>query len=471
MTELSARARPLAATSRWLGLRAYLPGLMIGLLLCAAGSSLPAQAADKPDNSKTETTKGDLEQVKEKIQQLATALKASRVAKQDAHEALKASETAISASRKKLREIQDAQLENRSKLQELQKQLTQLQRQVNQQRNTLGAQLNHQYRHGNNSPLQMLLQQQDPASTSRNLQYLSYLTTAHQQQILSLQNNQEAVDKVRADTTEQLHETERLASQYSETTQKLEGEKSRRTEALNELSKQIETQEQQMARLKKDEEALSQLFQRLVAEAKKREQEALAKAKREKEAAAKKLAEQGRNKKKPAGRTFEHTPQTSVEETESSSQGNTVVAKNETLPEANAIRENFAQLRGRLRLPVRGDVINRFGTARADTGVNWKGIFIRATEGSEVKAVAAGQVVFADWMRGFGNLIVVDHGNGYMSLYGNNEALYKSSGQSVKSGDTLAAVGNSGGNAENGVYYELRRNSVPFDPLQWSSVR
>jgi len=74
-------------------------------------------------------------------------------------------------------------------------------------------------------------------------------------------------------------------------------------------------------------------------------------------------------------------------------------------------------------------------------------------------------------MRGFGNLIVIDHGNGYMSLYGNNEALYKSSGQSVKSGDTIAAVGNSGGNAENGVYYELRRNSIPFDPLQWSTVR
>nr|WP_292781168.1 peptidoglycan DD-metalloendopeptidase family protein [Methylophilus sp. UBA6697] len=429
---------------------------------------MPVHAAA---NDKTETTKGDLEQVKEKIQQLANALKASRVAKQDAHEALKASETAISSSRKKLREIQDAQQDNRGKLQDLQKQLSLLQRQVNQQRHTLSEQLNQQYRHGNNSPLQMLLQQQDPANTTRNLKYLGYLTAAHQQQIQSLQDNQEAIDRVRSATTEQLHETERLANQYSETTQKLEGEKSRRTEALNELSKQIETQEQQMVRLKKDEEALSQLFQRLLAEAKKREQEALAKAKREKEAAAKKAAELARSKKKSGGRTFEHAPQTNVDDSESNTPNNTVVAKNETLPEYNANKENFSQLRGRLRLPVRGDVINRFGTARADTGVSWKGIFIRAKEGSEVKSVAGGQVVFADWMRGFGNLIVVDHGNGYMSLYGNNEALYKSSGQSVKSGDTIAAVGNSGGNAENGVYYELRRNSIPFDPLQWSTVR
>ncbi|QDC45282.1 hypothetical protein FIU00_02725 [Methylophilus medardicus] len=440
----------------------------MGCLACWISTAPLLAVAASSD--KTESTKGDLEQVKEKIQQLANALKASRVAKQDAHEALKASETAISSSRKKLHDIQEAQLENRSKLQDLQKQMSLLQRQVNQQRQSLSQQLNQQYRHGNNGPLQMLLQQQDPANTSRNLAYLGYLTAAHQQQIQTLQNNQEAIDRVRAATTEQLHETERLASQYSETTQKLEGEKSRRTEVLNELSKQIETQEQQMSRLKKDEEALSQLFQRLLAEAKKREQEAIAKAKREKEVAAKKAAELAR-KKKTGGRTSERAPQTNVDESEPANQNSTVVAKNETLPEYSAIKENFAQLRGRLRLPVRGDVINRFGTARKDTGVSWKGIFIRAQEGGEVKSVAGGQVVFADWMRGFGNLIVIDHGNGYMSLYGNNEALYKGAGQSVKSGDTIAAVGNSGGNAENGVYYELRRNSIPFDPLQWSSVR
>ncbi len=440
------------------------------VLLIAAPMLAVAASSDKAD-----AAKGDLEQVKEKIQQLANAIKASQLAKQDANEALKASETAISASRKKLREIQDAQQENRGKLQDLQKQMSLLQRQVNQQRELLSQQLNQQYRHGNNSPLQMLLQQQDPANTTRNLKYLGYLTAAHQQQIQSLQDNRDAIERVRTATTEQLHETDRLANQYSDTTHKLVNEKSKRAEALTQLSKQIETQEQQLVRLKKDEEALSKLFQRLAAEAKKREQEAIARAKREKAAAAKRSAELAR-KKKSGGRTFEHSSQAKVDaqkgdESESESQSSTVIAKNDTLPEYNASKENFAQLRGRLRLPARGEVINRFGSARADTGVSWKGLFIRAKEGSEVKSVAGGQVVFADWMRGFGNLIVVDHGNGYMSLYGNNEALYKSSGQAVKSGDTIAAVGNSGGNAENGVYYELRRNSVPFDPLQWSSVR
>jgi murein hydrolase activator len=103
--------------------------------------------------------------------------------------------------------------------------------------------------------------------------------------------------------------------------------------------------------------------------------------------------------------------------------------------------------------------------------VTWKGLFIRAKEGASVKSVATGRVVFADWMRGFGNLIIIDHGSGYMSLYGNNQAIFKNVGEEVQGGDSIAAVGNTGGNESNGLYYELRSQSVPFDPLKWSSIR
>jgi len=120
---------------------------------------------------------------------------------------------------------------------------------------------------------------------------------------------------------------------------------------------------------------------------------------------------------------------------------------------------------------VRGEVTNRYGAARKDTGLSWKGLFIRAPEGAEVKSVAKGSVVFADWLRGFGNLIIIDHGDGYMSLYGNNQSLLKNLGDDVKGGDTIAAVGNTGGNESAGLYFELRRRSQPFDPLSWSVVR
>lgn len=148
-----------------------------------------------------------------------------------------------------------------------------------------------------------------------------------------------------------------------------------------------------------------------------------------------------------------------------------ILAKNEETPDNSNSGQNFSSLRGKLKLPVRGELINRFGSIRPDSGVSWKGLFIRANEGAEVKSVASGQVVFADWMRGFGNLVIVDHGSGYMSLYGNNQAVLKHVGDEVDAGDTIASVGNSGGNESNGLYYELRLQSKPFDPLSWSLVR
>ena len=120
-------------------------------------------------------------------------------------------------------------------------------------------------------------------------------------------------------------------------------------------------------------------------------------------------------------------------------------------------------------MPVKGVVSNKFGSARPDSTVLWKGLFLRAAANQPVKAVAAGRVVFADWLRGFGNLLILDHGKGYMSLYGNNETLYKQVGDVLRGGDTIAAVGNSGGNEESGLYFELRHEGQPMDPMKWIS--
>ena len=94
-------------------------------------------------------------------------------------------------------------------------------------------------------------------------------------------------------------------------------------------------------------------------------------------------------------------------------------------------------------------------------------MFIKAPEGADVKAVAAGRVVFANWMRGFGNLIIIDHGGEYLSIYGNNQSLLKHAGDVVKSGDPVANAGNTGGNEESGLYFELRHLGKAFDPASW----
>ena len=121
-------------------------------------------------------------------------------------------------------------------------------------------------------------------------------------------------------------------------------------------------------------------------------------------------------------------------------------------------------------MPVRGELIGRFGTQHAGA-VSAKGVFIRTAESEQVRAIAPGRVVYADWMRGCGNLLIVDHGEGFLSIYGNNESLLKQTGDPVTLGEALAIAGHSGGNEETGLYFELRHLGKPFDPIGWVKVK
>jgi septal ring factor EnvC (AmiA/AmiB activator) len=125
----------------------------------------------------------------------------------------------------------------------------------------------------------------------------------------------------------------------------------------------------------------------------------------------------------------------------------------------------FASLRGKMNAPVNGKVVARFGAKRDE--VSWKGVFINTAEGAEVRAVAAGRVVVAKYMRGFGNLVVIAHGTEYLTVYGNNQALLKHVGDAVKAGESIASAGNTGGNEESGLYFELRFQGKALDPASW----
>jgi len=129
--------------------------------------------------------------------------------------------------------------------------------------------------------------------------------------------------------------------------------------------------------------------------------------------------------------------------------------------------EELSQYKGKLPLPVEGRVSNQFGSRRPESTLSWTGWFIRATPKQPVQAIAPGRVVYADWLRGFGNLLIIDHGRGFMSLYGNNQTLYKQVGDALRTGDLIAAVGNSGGNEDSGLYFELRFKGQPINPNSW----
>jgi septal ring factor EnvC (AmiA/AmiB activator) len=134
-------------------------------------------------------------------------------------------------------------------------------------------------------------------------------------------------------------------------------------------------------------------------------------------------------------------------------------------------KEPFSALRGKLSLPVRGELTGRFGAPRGAAGLEAKGVFIRAPEGRPVRAIAGGQVVYADWMRGFGNLLIVDHGESYLSIYANNESLLKELGDAVAPGEPIATTGSSGGNEQSGLYFEMRHLGRAFDPLRWVKLK
>jgi septal ring factor EnvC (AmiA/AmiB activator) len=144
--------------------------------------------------------------------------------------------------------------------------------------------------------------------------------------------------------------------------------------------------------------------------------------------------------------------------------------RNDKIPEPGA-DNSLSGLKKGLRLPIRGELANRFGAQRSDGGPPWKGLFIRSPAGQEVRAVAPGRVVFADWLRGFGNLLIIDHGKAYLTIYGNNESVLKQVGDTVSTGDAVATVGASGGNMESGLYFEIRHEGKAFDPMRWVSLK
>ena len=412
---------------------------------CFAGNGFAAKKID--------VAKEDLGDIQQKIKQLKEELDNNQAAHKDATDALKDSETAISAANLKLHEINQQKNKNKTQLNLLKKQSLNINDKLSAQQQQLSNLLRNQYKYGNQSYTQLILQDKNPSEIARDVQYFSYIAKAHAKVIDDMQGNLVKVKNLNEKTTNALQEVADLKAKQEAEKITLLAQSREKSKVVKSLSSQIASQRNQIDKLKRDEKSLSNLVERLakiVPPVLKHK-----KTKKTKQNSAQDIDIADNSDEKPA-------------DSGKDSKQKTVIANNETLPNNDFAGINFASLRGKLRLPVRGEVTNRFGASREDTGVSWKGLFIKAGEGSDVKSIADGRVVFADWMRGFGNLIIVDHGSGYMSLYGNNQAVLKHVGDEVDAGDTIASVGNSGGNESNGLYYELRKNSAPFDPLSWS---
>lgn len=363
--------------------------------------------------------KDDLSGLRERIKALQKDVESAEGKKTDATDALKQSEQAISTANRRLRELAQKQESVGATLNQVQREGRDTQGKIGKQQALLGQLLSHYYLHGQHDPLKILLNQQDPNQLARQLHYYTYLSRARAALIESLRTNLAHSRELAQLYQEKSVELAQVKSEQARQKFQLEKDKEARKTVLVHINQKITSQRHEIGRLQRDEKRLTQLIERLS-----------------------RLAAQPKKKKSVS-----------------------VYNRNQPTPEPSggALR----QLKGKLHLPVRGELVNRFGSQREDSGATWKGLFIKSTAGQDVKCIANGRVVFSDWLRGFGNLIIVDHGDDYMSLYGNNETLYKQAGETVRAGDAVAAVGNSGGIAETGLYFEMRHRSRPFDPLGW----
>jgi septal ring factor EnvC (AmiA/AmiB activator) len=387
-------------------------------------------------------SKESLKELQQRIENLKQDLEKTEGAHNEAADALKQSEQAISEANRKLNELRQQQKANAATLNNLNHKQSSLQDTIAQQQHLLGEQFYRQHLNGDQGYLRVLLEQQDPNAIERNLQYFRYVAKARAKLIAELRGNLNKIAELNAQTEAALKQLADLKAEQEHTRQELQKQKAEHKTVMTKLAAKIQSQRSEITKLQRDEKRLSELMERL---------ERLARA----------APKPPKPKEKKAAKGS--TPKSEKPEEPAQS--------NEALPDATQDNGVFAALRGKLRLPARGEIANKFGAAREDSGISWKGLFIRAPEGNEVRSIASGRVVFADWLRGFGNLLIVDHGEGYMSLYGNNQALLKRVGDDVKPGDTVASIGNSGGNPESGVYFELRHKSKPLDPLGWCTLK
>ena len=362
----------------------------------------------------------ELKELRGRIQSLQEELEQTSEDRSEAADALKKSERRISDVNRGLRDLESRQRRLSRELKQLNDDTRVTQSEIAHQQVRLGELIRERYIQGGGDAMKLMLNGQNPGEVARNLEYYGYIGRARAELIRqhreSLARLRELQDKVRQqnDTLGQVRQ-DRVSQKKT-----LETEKGERQQVLYKLSEQIRQQRKEIDTLVRDEKRLARLID--------------------------KLARLSAAKPAPAAKPGQ---------------------KVDKVADASLAGLDFNRLKGKLALPVAGEILHKFGTNRDGGGPAWKGVFIRARQGTEVRAVGSGKVAFADWLRGFGNLLIVDHGEGFLSLYSNNESLYKQPGEPVRAGDVVAAVGATGGQDEPGLYFELRHQGKPFDPLSW----
>ena len=480
--------------------------LAFGLYLALGSLALGQPASAKDPDNKARQSQAEQEQIalRERIQALQKQIDEREAARKEAADALKVTETAISVINRKINEFNAQIAKAQAELDALQVKIKRQSGVMEQRRQELSLQLRKQYQSGL-SPWSALLSGDNPDKLGRNLAYLDYVSRARADAVTALKKEIDTLAQLESQADARKQEIVRLVRETTEQKNALQAQKTERSTILARIEGQLSAQRSEAARLERDEKRLATLIDdlakqieaaRKAAEAARRAEEAK-RAEQARQAALARQAEEKRRQQE-ANRAAEEARaatlaarQAEAEEREMAqarakqAEQEAVQAKraaNEAAKEARAAETTSreaqtaaaapipvgAGIKPGLRWPLTGQVMARFGTDRPEGGV-WRGILIRAAEGAPVHAVAAGTVVYSSWLRGFGNLIIVDHGQEFLTVYAYNQSLLKQVGELVKAGESISLAGNTGGQLDSALYFEVRHRGAPVDPAAYLS--
>jgi septal ring factor EnvC (AmiA/AmiB activator) len=346
-----------------------------------------------------------LKVLQKNIQKLQKELEAVKGNREELLRQLRSNETEIGDLLKQIDGIKEELRSDEQALRDLSQERDRLLGEQRNEKKHIAQQVRAAYQLGGQSNLKLLLNQNDPQTVSRLLKYHDYFFAAHATKISSYLDNLQKLDTIEPKILQNTLALQQKRSRLQGRYEQLKSKQSEREKTLALLDRTIDSKDQELQKLARDREHIEKLMDEIVA---------------------------------------------------------TVGSRDNFNSDAP-----FSELRGKLPWPAAGNIAHRFGSDRIPGKMKWNGVVIRATEGSPVRAVHHGRVVFADYLRGHGLLVIVDHGGGYMSLYARNQSLKKTVGNWVEAGEVIASVGNSGGQQQAGLYFEIRQNGQPTNPSGW----
>ena len=376
----------------------------------------------------------NLSKIHQQIKQQEQKIAGQKAEQQKLQSTLKYQENQINNVIGKLRQTESDLKEIRKNISDTDRQIKQLQKQEKEQKAKLAKQLDSAYRSGTNPSVAERMLSDKGQNAERMKAYYAHLNQVRMALIEDLKQTQEQLEKQKAAIAEQHKEQQTQLADQKKQQQELQKVQKERQSTLNQLNQNLTRDENKLEALKANENALRQEIQRAEQTARQQEQ-------REREALA---------QKKQAEETKNHKPYQPT-------------AQERQLLNSTA---GLGTPKKQYGFPVAGKVVNSFGSAQMGE-LRWKGIVIAAGAGTPVKAIADGRVILANWLQGYGLMVIVKHGESDLSLYGYNQSVAVKEGQLVKAGQKLGEVGNSGGQSKSGLYFEIRRKGVAVNPLSW----